>query len=102
MGPRIFNSVWETVGMNEAVVLDIAFEAIRATISVAAPIMMVGLIVGLIVAIFQALTQIQEATLTFVPRILVVFASLLVLLPYMLGILTDLMRFVMDKAVSLS
>ena len=87
--------------MNEAVALDIAFEAIRTTLAVASPIMLVGLIVGLIIAIFQALTQIQEATLTFVPRILVVFASLLFLLPFMLRSLTDLMRFVMDKAISL-
>ena len=87
--------------MNESVALDIAFEAIRATLLVASPIMIVGLVIGLIIAIFQALTQIQEATLTFVPRILVVFASLLFLLPYMLGVLTDLMRFVMDKAISL-
>ncbi|WP_425405984.1 flagellar biosynthesis protein FliQ [Hwanghaeella sp.] len=87
--------------MNEAVALDIAFQAIRATLLVASPIMIVGLVVGLIIAIFQALTQIQEATLTFVPRILVVFASLLVLIPYMLSVLTDLMNYVMDKAVSL-
>ena len=87
--------------MNEAVALDIAFEAIWATLIVAAPIMLVGLTVGLIIAIFQALTQIQEATLTFVPRILVVFASLLFLLPFMLSTLTDLMRYVMDKAISL-
>lgn len=87
--------------MDESIALDIAFEAIRATLLVASPIMIVGLIVGLIIAVFQALTQIQEATLTFVPRILVVFASLLVLLPYMLSVLTDLMKYVMDKAISL-
>lgn len=87
--------------MNEAVALDIAFEAIRATLLVASPIMLVGLVTGLIIAVFQALTQIQEATLTFVPRILVVFASLLVLLPFMLDVLTELMQFVMDKAISL-
>lgn len=87
--------------MNESIALDIAYEAIQATLLVSAPIMIVGLVVGLIIAIFQALTQIQEATLTFVPRILVVFASLLFLLPFMLGVLTDLMTFVMDKAISL-
>ncbi|RVU34637.1 flagellar biosynthetic protein FliQ [Hwanghaeella grinnelliae] len=87
--------------MDESVALDIAFEAIRATLLVSAPIMIVGLVVGLIIAVFQALTQIQEATLTFVPRILVVFASLLVLLPFMLSVLTDLMNYVMDKAISL-
>lgn len=87
--------------MDEATALDVAFEAIHATLLVSAPIMIVGLAVGLVIAIFQALTQIQEATLTFVPRILVVFASLLFLLPYMLGILTDLMQYVLDKAISL-
>ncbi len=87
--------------MNESEALDIAFQAIRATLLVSGPIMVVGLIVGLVIAVFQALTQIQEATLTFVPRILVVFASLLVFLPFMLAVLTDLMQFVMDKVVSL-
>ena len=87
--------------MNEAEALDIAFEAIRATLFVSGPVMIVGLVVGLVIAIFQALTQIQEATLTFVPRILVVFASLLVFLPFMLAVLTELMQFVMDKAISL-
>ena len=87
--------------MNEAEALDIAYQAIRATLLVSAPVMIVGLFVGLVIAIFQALTQIQEATLTFVPRILVVFASLLVFLPFMLAIMTDLMEFVMDKVISL-
>jgi len=87
--------------MDESAALDVAFEAIRATLLVASPIMVVGLVIGLIIAVFQALTQIQEATLTFVPRILVVFASLLFLLPYMLSVLTDLMQYVMDKAISL-
>ena len=87
--------------MNESEALDIAFQAIRATLFVSGPIMVVGLIVGLVIAVFQALTQIQEATLTFVPRILVVFASLIVFLPFMLAVLTDLMQFVMDKVISL-
>lgn len=87
--------------MNEAEALDIAYQAIRATMLVSGPVMIVGLAVGLLIAVFQALTQIQEATLTFVPRILVVFASLLIFLPFMLSTLTELMRFVMDKAISL-
>jgi len=87
--------------MNESEALDIAFEAIRATLFVSGPIMIVGLVVGLVIAVFQALTQIQEATLTFVPRILVVFASLILFLPFMLAVLTELMQFVMDKVISL-
>ena len=87
--------------MDETEALNIAFEGIRATLLVSGPIMIVGLLVGLVIAIFQALTQIQEATLTFVPRILVVFASMLVFLPFMLGVMTELMQFVMDKVISL-
>ena len=54
--------------MNEAQVLDFARDAIFTTLKVASPIMLVGLIVGLAIALFQALTSIQEMTLTFVPR----------------------------------
>ena len=66
---------------------------------VSSPIMMVGLVVGLAIAIFQALTQIQEATLTFVPKILAVFASMLFLIPFMLDRLRVFMAFVMDQAI---
>lgn len=87
--------------MNEAQALDIAREAVFTLLKVSSPIMIIGLAVGLVIAVFQALTQIQEVTLTFVPKIIVVFLSLLVLLPYMLSNLTDLARFLMDKIVAL-
>lgn len=64
-------------------VLDIAREAIFTLVTVAAPIMLVGLGVGLIVSLFQALTQIQEMTLAFVPKILSIFLALLIALPFM-------------------
>ncbi len=81
--------------------LDFAREAIFTLLLVASPIMLVGLTVGLAVAVFQALTQIQEITLTFVPKIIVVFLSMLVLLPYMLTQLQGLMQIVSDRIVSL-
>ena len=87
--------------MNEAQVLDFAREAIFAMLKVATPIMIVGMIVGLAISLFQALTSIQEITLTFVPKILVVFASMLVLLPFMFGVMTRFMESVADRIVGI-
>jgi len=64
-------------------VLDIAREAIYTLIVVAAPVMLVGLAVGVVISLLQALTQIQEMTLAFVPKILAIFVALLVALPFM-------------------
>jgi len=75
--------------MDEAAVLEIGRDAVIVMLKISAPIMLVSLIVGLIIALFQALTQIQEMTLTFVPKLLVVFISLLLLAPFMLHTLID-------------
>lgn len=64
-------------------VLDIAREGVWTMILVAGPVMLVGLVVGVVIALFQALTQIQEMTLVFVPKILAIFATLLLTLPFM-------------------
>ena len=69
--------------MTGAEVLDVARDAIYTLIIVSAPVMLVGLIVGVVVSLFQALTQIQEQTLAFVPKILAIFISLLIALPFM-------------------
>lgn len=87
--------------MDEAQVLDFAREAVFAMLKVATPIMIVGMIVGLTVSLFQALTPIQEMTLTFVPKILVVFTSLLVLLPFMFGVMKAFMESVADRIVGI-
>jgi flagellar biosynthetic protein FliQ len=63
--------------------LDIARDAIFTLIVVSAPVMLVGLAVGLAISLLQALTQIQEMTISFVPKILAIFISLLVALPFM-------------------
>ncbi len=64
-------------------VLDVAREAIFTLIVVASPVMLVGLAVGVVISLLQAVTQIQEMTLAFVPKILAIFVSLLIALPFM-------------------
>ncbi|WP_186386300.1 MULTISPECIES: flagellar biosynthesis protein FliQ [unclassified Stappia] len=64
-------------------VLDIARQGIWTLILISAPPMVIGLLVGVVIALFQALTQIQEMTLVFVPKILAIFMTLLIALPFM-------------------
>jgi flagellar biosynthesis protein FliQ len=63
--------------------MDVARDAIVTLLLVAAPMMLVGLVVGVIISLFQALTQIQETTLVFVPKIIAIFLSMLIALPFM-------------------
>ena len=84
--------------MDEAALLEIARDAVIVTLKVGAPIMLISLIVGLIISLFQALTQIQEATLTFVPKIIIVFMSMLLLAPFMLHALVDFTEQIMSRA----
>ena len=71
--------------MNEIEVLDIARDAVITLLKILTPILSVALFVGLIIGIFQALTQIQEMTLAFVPKIISVFVALILLFPFMLN-----------------
>lgn len=86
--------------MNGAEVLDVAREGIYALLVVAGPVMAVGLFVGLLIALFQALTQIQEITLTFVPKIVAIFLSLLLFLPMMGQEMSNLMTVLVDRVAS--
>lgn len=81
-------------------VLDIAQLAIYTLLIVSGPVMAVGLVVGLIIALFQALTQIQEITLTFIPKIVAIFLSLLLFLPMMGNQMNDLMATMFDRIAS--
>ena len=78
--------------MNGSEVLDIARDAIWLTIQLCAPVLIVGLLVGVGVGLFQALTQIQEATLVYAPKIIAVFVTLLVFLPLMGALMSGFMR----------
>lgn len=73
--------------MDMAQVLDVTREAIIVLLKLASPLMIMALVVGLVISLFQALTQIQEMTLAFVPKILVIFISLLFFLPFMVNTL---------------
>ena len=68
--------------MTGAEVLDVARDSMWVLIIVSAPMMLVGLVVGVVIALFQALTQIQEMTLVFVPKILAIFITMLLTLPF--------------------
>ncbi len=87
--------------MTAAEAIEISRQAIIVLLKIGVPIMLIALIVGLSVSLLQALTQIQEMTLAFVPKIIVIFASLLMFLPFMMSTLTGFTRHVMDKVVSL-
>jgi flagellar biosynthetic protein FliQ len=68
-------------------VLDVARDAILTLVLVASPLMLIGLAVGIVISLFQALTQIQEMTLAFVPKILAIFIAMLIALPFMADLL---------------
>jgi len=78
-------------------VMDVARDALTTLIFTIGPILGVGLGVGLTIAFIQALTQLQEMTLTFVPKIMAVFAALLIMLPFMGRNLSDLMQRIAER-----
>lgn len=83
--------------MGGAEVLDIGRDALYILLKMSAPVMIVSLVVGLIVALFQALTQIQEMTLTFVPKIIAIFLTLMIALPFMGATLGDFNEELMER-----
>ena len=85
--------------MDEAVLLEVGRDAVIVTLKVGAPLMLIALLIGLVISLFQALTQIQEVTLTFVPKIIVVFVSMLLLAPFMLHTLVDFTERIMQRAI---
>lgn len=77
--------------ISEGQVMDISRDAIYTVILTAAPLLLISLVVGLIISIFQTVTSIQEQTLTFVPKILAVFAAMLLIGAWMLNNMSDFM-----------
>jgi flagellar biosynthesis protein FliQ len=71
--------------MNQDTVVSLATQAMRLAIEIAGPMMLVGLVIGLVVSIFQAVTSIQEQSLTFIPKVVGLAALLVILGPWMLG-----------------
>ena len=83
--------------MTQELILSIASETIKVTLLLSAPMLGLGLLVGLVVSLFQAVTQIQEMTLTFVPKIVVVLLGLLVALPWLMGIALDFTKEIFEN-----
>jgi flagellar biosynthetic protein FliQ len=83
--------------MSGAEVLDVGRDAIWLTIQMAAPVLIVGLIVGVGIGLLQALTQIQEQTLVYAPKIVAIFVSLLIFLPLMGALMSGFMRQVAER-----
>ncbi len=75
--------------MTEDVVLSLGRDAIWTTVLLASPLLISALVVGLIVSIFQAVTQINEATLTFIPKMLAIVVMMVILAPWMTQMLTS-------------
>jgi len=86
--------------MTPGEVLDIATQAIWTLLGMAAPVMLIGLAVGLMIALFQALTQVHEMTLVFVPKIVAIFLALIVFLPLMGALLSGYMDMIVDRIVA--
>ncbi|TVR08663.1 MAG: flagellar biosynthetic protein FliQ [Salinarimonadaceae bacterium] len=83
--------------MNGALVLDVARDGIFTFLKIGAPVLLVALGVGLAISLVQALTQIQEQTLVFVPKIIAVFTSLLLFLPFMSDALAGYMARIAER-----
>ena len=87
--------------MNESEIIEICRQAIIVMLKVVGPIMLAGLLVGVVVSLFQAVTQIQEMTLTFIPKMLVVFGLTIWLLPFMMATLASFTVTLTDRIVQI-
>ena len=87
--------------MNEVTVLEVGSGALFVVLKTAGPIMLSGLAIGLIIALFQGLTTIQEMTLTFVPKIIVIFLAIIVFLPYMMTTVVEFARELFSRMIIL-
>jgi len=87
--------------VTEVTVLDVGRDAMIVVLKLSLPLLMATLVIGLIIALFQALTSIQEMTLTFVPKIVVVFVGLIVFLPFMMRVIVEFGERIFDRIVGL-
>jgi flagellar biosynthesis protein FliQ len=81
-------------------VLDVARDTIYTLVVVSSPLMVVGLVVGVVISLFQALTQIQETTLVFVPKIIAIFLAMLIVMPFMADAMAAHMTRLVARIVS--
>lgn len=72
--------------------MSLGYEAMKLSLLLAAPLLLMALVTGLVISLFQAATQINEMTLSFIPKLLAVFATLVIAGPWMLNLTLDYMR----------
>ena len=87
--------------MNQTAVIEVGRDALVTLLIVGSPVMLIALGVGLVISLIQALTQMQEMTLSFVPKILLIFASLILLIPFMMSTMLTFAERLFDRMVSL-
>lgn len=87
--------------MNDTEVLEVAQQALLIVIQISWPVLTVGLVVGVLIALVQALTQVQEITLVFVPKIFAIFLAMFLTLPMMMKTLTVFMESLADRMIGL-
>lgn len=73
-------------------IMSMGYEAMKMSLLLGAPLLLVALVTGLLISLFQAATQINEMTLSFIPKLLAVFATMVIAGPWMLGLVLDYMR----------
>jgi flagellar biosynthetic protein FliQ len=78
--------------MTPTAVIEIGRGAVEITLMISAPLFLAALVTGLVISIFQAATQINEATLSFVPKLIAIFVTLILAGPWMITLMTDYMR----------
>ena len=87
--------------MTEVMVVEIGKDAIYTLLLIVGPLLLIAMVVGLLISLFQTLTQIQEMTLVFVPKILFVFLALIFLLPFMIDQLKTFTNGLFDRMIGL-
>mgnify|MGYP001208169745 FL=1 len=88
--------------MDKIEVLEVSREVFFVILKTGGPIMAAGLIIGLVIAVFQTLTSIQEMTLTFVPKIIIIFGAVIVFMPFMITTIVEFTRSLYDRISALS
>jgi flagellar biosynthetic protein FliQ len=88
--------------MTPETVMTIAAQAMKMTLLLAAPLLLVALAAGLVVSLFQAATQINEMTLSFIPKLIALFATMVLAGPWMLNAMVDYMREVFQSIPALA
>ena len=87
--------------MTPTTVIELGRQAVEVTLMVSAPLFLAALVTGLIISIFQAATQINEMTLSFVPKLVAIFVTLVLAGPWMITVLTDFMRRLFESIPSM-